>query len=117
MGDIVPYLAVASLMGICPLCNVGSIVVFDKNKCDVIYDGNGILQGYKNSSTNMWTLPINGHNMRSALPQSSPVVDCAPHDHPDIHPSITIANFTHSLTFLEDQSKRGEVCAPIIVQP
>ncbi len=69
---------------------------FDKNKCDVIYDGNIILQGKKDTSTNLWTVPINGHDMWSALPQSSPVVDRALHARPDIHPGINIANFTHS---------------------
>ncbi len=59
-GHIVPHLAIASLMGIHLLCNVGCTVVFDKNKCDVIYDGNVILQCYKDRSTNLWTLPING---------------------------------------------------------
>jgi hypothetical protein len=97
MGHIVPHLAVVSLMGIGPLCNAGCTVVFDKNKCNVIYNGNVILRGYKDSSTNLWILPINGCNMRSALPQSAPVVDHAPHDRPDVHPGVTIAKFAHSV--------------------
>ncbi len=96
-GHIVLHLAVAFLMGIRPLCNSGCTVVFDKNKCNVIYDGKVILRGYKDRSTNLWTLPINGHDMRSALPQSTPVVDSALHDYPEIHPGITMANFTHSM--------------------
>jgi hypothetical protein len=95
--NIVLHLAIASLMGIHHLCNAGCMVVFNKNKCNVMYDGNIILWGYKDSSTNLWTLTINGRNMRSAHPQSAPVVDPAPRDHPEIHPSITLANFTHSM--------------------
>ncbi len=71
MGPIMPHLAVASLMGIRLLCNAGCTVVFNKNKRNVIYNGNVILQGYKDRSTNLWTLPINGHDMQSALPQSA----------------------------------------------
>jgi hypothetical protein len=52
-GHILPHLTIASLMGISPLCNAGCMVVFDKNKCDVIYDGDVILQSYKDRSTNL----------------------------------------------------------------
>jgi hypothetical protein len=68
MGHIVLHLPVVSLMGICPLCNARCTVVFDKNKCNVIYDGNVILQYYKDSSTDLWILPIDGCIMRSPLP-------------------------------------------------
>jgi hypothetical protein len=97
MGHIVPYLAAASLMGKCLLCNAGCMVVFDKDKCDVIYDGNVILRGYKDRSTNLWTLPIICWDMRSALPQSAPVVYPALYDRLEIHPGITMANVTHSV--------------------
>ncbi len=114
MGHIVPHLAVASLMGISPLCNAGCMVVFDKNKCNVIYDGNVILWGYKDSSTNLCTLPINGRDMRSALPQSAPVVDHAPHDRPEIHPGITMANFTHSV---ETRANRVKFAHQLLCNP
>jgi hypothetical protein len=98
-GHIVPHLIVASLMGIRPLCNAGCTVTLDRDKCDVIYNGNIILQGYKDELTNLWTLLINGMSTtRTALPQSAPGVDCAPHTmRPAILPSITLANFTHSI--------------------
>jgi hypothetical protein len=38
-GHIVSSLAIASLMGICPLCKAGCTVVFDNNKCDVMNNG------------------------------------------------------------------------------
>jgi hypothetical protein len=47
-GHVVPHLAIASLMGIRPLCNAGCTVTFDRDKCDVIYEGNVILRGFKN---------------------------------------------------------------------
>ncbi len=36
-GHIVPHLAVASLIGIRPLCKAGFTVTFDNDKCKVIY--------------------------------------------------------------------------------
>jgi hypothetical protein len=46
-GHIVPNLALALLIGICPLCKAGCRVIFDNNKCNVEYNGNLILQGFK----------------------------------------------------------------------
>jgi hypothetical protein len=57
-GHIVPNLAIASLFGIRVLCKAGCKVVFDDNKCDVFYQGKLILRGYKDPSTDLWTLPI-----------------------------------------------------------
>jgi hypothetical protein len=98
-GHIVPHLTVASLMGIRPLCNAGSTVTFDRDKCDVTYNGNVILRGYKDESTDLWTLPINRTSTtRTTLAQSAPGDDCAPHTmQPAIHPGITLTNFTHSV--------------------
>jgi hypothetical protein len=36
-GHIIPDLKIASLIGICPLCKVGCKVIFDNEKCDVVY--------------------------------------------------------------------------------
>ena len=66
-GHVVPHLAIASLIGIRPLCNAGCKVTFDQEKCDVIYDGKDILRGFKDWATDLWTLPINA-NMQTALP-------------------------------------------------
>jgi hypothetical protein len=98
-GHIVPYLTVASLMGVRPLCNAGCTVMFDCNKCDVNYKENVILQGYKDESTDLWTLPINKTSTtQTTLPQSASGDDCAPHTmQPAIHPGITLASFTHSV--------------------
>ncbi len=54
---------------------------------------------YKDESTDLWTLPINGMSTtRTALPQSAPGVDYAPHTlRPAIQPGINLENFTHSV--------------------
>ncbi len=57
-GYIVLHLAIASLIGVRPLCKAGCKVIFDDMKCDVIYDGKVILRGNKDPSTELWTLPI-----------------------------------------------------------
>ncbi len=56
-GHIVPNLAIA-LFGIRVLCKAGCKVVFDDNKCDVYFKDKLILRGYKDPSTDLWTLPI-----------------------------------------------------------
>lgn len=65
LGHIVPSLTVASLIGIRPLCKAGCTVVFDDKKCDIILDGNVILRGHKDPSTDLWTLPI-GNTVRTS---------------------------------------------------
>jgi hypothetical protein len=55
---IVLDLALASLIGICPLCKVGCRIIFDNHKCEVEYKGNVILRGYKDPSTSLWMLLI-----------------------------------------------------------
>ena len=57
-GHIVPGITMASLIGIRILCKAGCKVVFDDKKCEVIYKNNIILRGYKDPTTDLWTLPI-----------------------------------------------------------
>jgi hypothetical protein len=57
-GHIVPTLAVASLIGIRPLCKAGCKVIFDNKKCEVVYKEKVILRGFKDKSTDLWMLPI-----------------------------------------------------------
>jgi hypothetical protein len=67
MGHIVPDLALALLVGIRPICKVGCRVIFDKDKCDVEFEGKVILRRYKDLSTDFWTLPITPDGIQSAL--------------------------------------------------
>ena len=98
VGRVVPNLAVASLIGIRPLCKAGCTVTFDDDKCDVIYDGKVILRGLKDAATDLWTLPINPITMKTTQQRSSPVIDRSPHGNvTTIHPGVDIATFTHSV--------------------
>jgi hypothetical protein len=57
-GHIMPDMTTASLFGIRVLCKAGCKVLFDNNKCYVIYDGKVILTGYKDLASDLWMLPI-----------------------------------------------------------
>jgi hypothetical protein len=59
VGHVVPKLTILSLIGIRVLCDAGCKVLFTKTKCNVWYNGNVILSGKKDPSTDLWTLPIN----------------------------------------------------------
>ncbi len=67
-GHIVPHLAITLLIGIRPLCNAGCTVTFDKDKCNVVFNGKVILWGLKDLANNLWTLPINRLDMQTTLP-------------------------------------------------
>ncbi len=68
-GHIIPDLKTALLIGIRPLCKVGCKVVFDDVKSYVVYEGRVILRGYKDPSTDLWTLPITNEGMRTTPSQ------------------------------------------------
>jgi hypothetical protein len=98
VGHIVPHLAVASLIGIWPLCKAGCTVTFDNDKCDVIFKNEVILRGFKDTATDLWTLPINPMLMQTAQQRSPPVIDRSLHDiNTTIHPGVQLATFTHSV--------------------
>ncbi len=98
-GHIIPDLEIALLIGIRPLCKVGCKVSFDNEKCDVVYEGRVILRGYKDPSTDLWTLPITKEGMRTTpsqidLPRPCPRIRRAQ------HPPLAIyegASFLHSV--------------------
>jgi hypothetical protein len=58
IGHIVPDMKMASLLGIRVLCKAGCKVIFDNEKCQVNFEGKTILMGYKDPTSNLWTLPI-----------------------------------------------------------
>ncbi len=58
MGHIVLGITMAFLIGIRILCKVGCKVTFDDKKCEVVYKDNIILRGYKDPTTDLWTLPL-----------------------------------------------------------
>jgi hypothetical protein len=57
-GHIVLSLKIASLIEIQPLCKAGCKVVFDDEKCKVIYNNKVILTGSKDPYTDLWKMPI-----------------------------------------------------------
>jgi hypothetical protein len=89
LGHIVPNLAIAYLFGICPLCNAGCIVVFDKDKCTMWYDGKNILTSPQNLSTELWTLLFLSNRICNimTIPPGVP--------HPNILDHPTMELFTH----------------------
>jgi hypothetical protein len=119
-GYIVPSLTVASLIGIRPLCKAGCQVVFDDNKCDVRFNGNLILRGYKDPSTDLWTLPIRPNVCatpgQTVLPRSGPCLDRAPHSAQAMSMPVTLASFTHSVRTRVNAVKfsHQSLCSPKI---
>jgi hypothetical protein len=98
VGHVLPNLAVASLIGIRPLCNARCTVTFDDDKCGVLYNGNLILRGWKDAAMDLWTLPINPGPMQTAQQRSAPIFDRSLHEIPtDIHHGVHLATFTHSI--------------------
>jgi hypothetical protein len=57
-GHINPDLSIALLFGIRVLTDMGCTVVFNKDKCIIYFKGLEILKGYKDPSTNLWTLTL-----------------------------------------------------------
>jgi hypothetical protein len=62
-GHIMHDMTTASLFGIRVLCKVGCQVLFDNNKCQVIFNGTVILTGCKDIAGNLWTIPIHPSGM------------------------------------------------------
>jgi hypothetical protein len=96
MGHIVPQLLMASLIGIWVLCKAGCKVLFTKAHCDVIHNNKFILCGYKDPSTNLWTLPINTTGDQIKIKGKVDV----PHENPPVADDIdypNVATFIHSI--------------------
>ncbi len=58
MGHIMPNMTSASLFRIRLLCKAGCTVIFNKDKCQVIYNEKIILTGCKDPTSVLWMLPI-----------------------------------------------------------
>jgi hypothetical protein len=68
MGHIVLGITMAPLIGIRILCKVGCKVTFDDKKCYIVYKDNIILRGYKDPTTNIWTLPLTPNKIVKTTP-------------------------------------------------
>jgi hypothetical protein len=94
-GHIVPDLAIAPLIKIHPLCKVGCCIIFDNEKCNVKYNWQVVLLGFKHPYTDLWTLPITPEGMRATQSQSAPSSDHAPHPNNSLHKGVDLELFTH----------------------
>jgi hypothetical protein len=127
----VPTLAVASLIGIRPLCKAGCKVIFDDKKCEVVYKEKVILRGFKDASTDLWMLPIPIKGMRTTpgnvikgtkfiLPQPGPCEGPAPHPPAEVaevaSKGFNLATFTHSVKTCANKVKFAHqlLCNPKI---
>jgi hypothetical protein len=99
-GHIMPDMTAASFFGVRVFSKAGCKVLFDNNKCQVIYDGKVILTGYKDLASNLWTIPI--------LPVATPrtTVD-ATHQSP-LGPCMSDAPLCHTANFLYHQTTKED---------
>ena len=110
-GHIMPDMTTASLFGIHILCKAGCKVVFDDDKCQVFYNENVILTGFKDQVSDLWTLPVlpdNSHRTsHGATRQSSscPIFDDTP---------SKVASFSYHCTTKENNVKfmHQSLCNP-----
>ncbi len=101
-GHIIPNLSIASLLGIQVLTIAGCEVTFDKQKCIVRYNGNVILQGKKDPSTDLWTLPLGSPwtHTRAATPANHCPSNASAH-----MATTQIAFFMHTV-----RNKANSIC-------
>jgi hypothetical protein len=131
-GHIVPTLAVASLIGIRPLCKAGCKVIFDDKKPEVVYKEKVILRGFKDASTDLWMVPIPTKGMQTTpghvakgtnyiLPQPGPCEGCALHPPTEAtkvaSKVVNLATFTHSMKSRANKVKFAHqlLCNPKIL--
>jgi hypothetical protein len=109
---ILPDMTTASLFGICILCKAGCTVVFDNDKCQVIFNKKVIVTGYKDSISDLWTLPILPNN------QLQTTHDAKHHQLPglcmDRQPALHAMNFSYHCTTKENNVKfmHQSLCNP-----
>jgi hypothetical protein len=92
-GHIVPRLSMASFMSIQVLCKAGCKVIFTDTKCEVKYKNKVILNGIKDPTTDLWTLPITQTAIHEMGSHELGKDQC---DQKKTHP-VDWAAFTHSV--------------------
>jgi hypothetical protein len=129
-GHIIPALNFASLIRIQILCKVRCRVVFTDTACYVKYNGQIILRGTKDPSTDLWVLPLTRNAISESQTQlwisqgddeASPRANklqsraglcmaCAPQSpmpFTTVQPATTVAMFTHSVCTQANTVKFG----------
>jgi len=111
-GHIVPGLSMASLMVIRVLCKAGCKVIFADTKCEVKYKNKVILNGIKDPTTDLWTLPITPMAINEMGSHESGKDHC---DQKTPHP-VNWAAFTHSVRTRANAVKfsHQSLCNPTI---
>ena len=101
-GQIMPDMTTASLFGIHILCKVRCKVLFDDDKCQVIYNSKVILTGYKDPISNLWTLPILPSEPTRTTPGAQHQLSLGPcmSNTPQV-----LANFSYHCTSTENNVK------------
>ncbi len=110
-GHIMPDMTTTSLFRIRFFCKAGCQVLFNNDTCQVIYEGNVILTGYKDPISDVWMLPVlpiaSTRTALDALHQSplNPCLSDAPHE---------TANFSYHCTMKENNMKymHQSLCIP-----
>jgi hypothetical protein len=109
-GHILPDMTTASLFGIRILCKAGCTVVFDNDKCQVIFNKKVILTGYKDPISDLWTLPILPNDKLRTTHDAQhhqlpgPCIDSTP------QPTLHEMNFSHHRTTKENNVKSMHQC-------
>jgi hypothetical protein len=93
-GNITPDLSFALLFGIRVLIEAGCKVSFNKHKCTVWYDNKIILEGGKDSTTDVWTLLIGLPRPASSIKPPPAYLSNISHAH---CATTQIAFFTHTV--------------------
>ena len=116
-GHIVPGITMASLIGIRILCKAGCKVVFDDEKCEVIYKNNIILRGYKDPTTDLWTLPIfDEAEVAKTTPESSLVRPQRAHMMLSHHVKHAEAPIKHAMVSEQPSPWVHKSCVPKPIQ-
>ncbi len=84
----------ASLIGIRILCKAGCKVTFNDEKCEVVYKNTIILRGYKDLTTDLWTLPL---TLNKIAKTTLVEVTISPNSAP-CNPIVETAGFFYALT-------------------
>ncbi len=102
----------ALLMGIRVLCKAGCKVIFTDTKCEVKYKNKVILNGIKDPTTDLWTLPITPTEIKAT---GSHDLGKDQGDHKNPHP-VNWAAFAHSVRTRANAVKfaHQSMCNPTI---
>ena len=89
---------------------------FDDEKCEVFYKNNKILRGYKDSTTDLWTLPIFAEEVATTTPESSLVRPQRAHMMLSHHVKHAEAPIKHAMVSEQPSPWVHKSCVPKPIQ-